>query len=178
MTKKRTAKLAVLPGLRAWSLISTPHTSKAPTRANSRRNTATQVLIPPHISPHLPPRSLIVPSLPVSHYTVIELSRTFVKMITEQQRPFIPLTLTVTPPLLKQPQDQEGSISDEEEWEIVKIVGKRRTSKGYEYKIRWKKTWLLERELGNAQGLLRKFEVNRQAQQEDVHVRIRAMTVN
>ena len=99
-------------------------------------------------------------------------------MITEQQRPFISFTLTVTPPLLKQPQDQEGLISDEEEWEIVKIVGKRRTSKGYEYKIRWKNTWLLERELGNAQGLSRKFEVNRQAQQEDVHVRIRAMTVN
>ena len=44
--------------------------------------------------------------------------------------------------------------------EIVKIVGRRRTSKGYEYKIRWKNTWLLERELGNAQGLLRKFKVN------------------
>jgi len=28
----------------------------------------------------------------------------------------------------------------------------------------WKKTWLLERELGNAQELLREFEAKRQAQ--------------
>ena len=33
--------------------------------------------------------------------------------------------VSATPPLLRQPQDQEGSISDEEEWEIAKIIGKR-----------------------------------------------------
>ena len=56
---------------------------------------------------------------------------------------------------------------DKEAWEIVRIVGKRRRGKGYEYKVCWKETWLLERELGNAQGLLRKFEVKHQAQRGD-----------
>ena len=53
---------------------------------------------------------------------------------------------------------------DEEAWEIVRIVSKRRRGKGYEYKVCWKETWLLERELGNAQELLRKFEAKHQAQ--------------
>jgi len=44
------------------------------------------------------------------------------------------------------------------------MVGKRRRGKGYEYKVCWKKTWLLERELGNAQELLREFKAKRQAQ--------------
>lgn len=60
-----------------------------------------------------------------------------------------PHAVIVTLSLPKQPQDQGGSALDKEEWEIVKIVGKRRTSKGYEYKMRWKNIWLLERELGN-----------------------------
>jgi len=64
----------------------------------------------------------------------------------------------------EQPQDQGGSALDEEEWEIVRIVGKRRRGKGYEYKVCWKKTWLLEHELGNAQELLREFKAKRQAQ--------------
>ncbi len=64
----------------------------------------------------------------------------------------------------EQPQDQGGSALDEEEWEIVRIIGKRRRGKGYEYKVCWKKTWLLEHELGNAQELLREFEAKRQAQ--------------
>ena len=44
------------------------------------------------------------------------------------------------------------------------IVGKRRRVKGYEYKVCWKETWLLERELGNAQKLLWDFEAKRQGQ--------------
>jgi len=55
--------------------------------------------------------------------------------------------MTVTPPLPKQSQDQGGSALDEEEWEIVRIVGKRRREKGYEYKVCWKKTWLPKYEL-------------------------------
>ena len=47
---------------------------------------------------------------------------------------------------------------DEEEWEIVKIVGKRRTGRGDEYKVYWKERWLLESDLGNAQELLLQFE--------------------
>jgi len=74
------------------------------------------------------------------------------------------LGVTATPLSHEQPQDQGGSALYEEEWEIVRIVGKRRRGKGYEYKVCWKKTWLLERELGNAQELLREFKVERQAQ--------------
>ena len=48
-----------------------------------------------------------------------------------------PLSLTAITPLSpEQPQDQGGSALDEEEWEIVRIVGQRRTRKGYEYKVR------------------------------------------
>ncbi len=43
---------------------------------------------------------------------------------------------------------------EEQEWEITKIVGKRRVGKVYEYKVRWRSTWLPRRELGNAQQLL------------------------
>ena len=75
-----------------------------------------------------------------------------------------PHAITVPPPLAERHQDQGGSALDEEEWEIVRIVGKRRRGKGYEYKVCWKETWLLERELGNAQELLRKFEAKHQAQ--------------
>ena len=70
----------------------------------------------------------------------------------------------VTPPLPKQPQDQGGSALDEEEWEIVRIVDKRRRGKGNEYKMCWKRTWLLECELGNAQKLVREFRAKSQAQ--------------
>ncbi len=77
-----------------------------------------------------------------------------------------PLGVAATTPLFhERPQDQGGLVLDGEEWEIVRIVGKRRRGKGYEYKVYWKKTWLLERELGNAQELLREFEAKRQAQQ-------------
>ncbi len=75
-----------------------------------------------------------------------------------------PHALTVPPPLAERPQDQGGLVLDEEEWEIVKVVDKRRRGKGYEYKVCWKETWLLERELGNAQELLREFETKHQAQ--------------
>ena len=75
-----------------------------------------------------------------------------------------PHAITVPPSLAERPQDQGGLVLDEEEWEIAKIVGKRRRGKGYEYKVCWKETWLLERELGNAQELLREFEAKYQAQ--------------
>ena len=75
-----------------------------------------------------------------------------------------PHAITVTPPLPEQPQDQGSSALDEEEWEVVRIVGKRQRAKGYEYKVCWKKTWLPESELGNAQELLRQFEAQGRAQ--------------
>ena len=75
-----------------------------------------------------------------------------------------PHAITVPPPLAERPQDQGDLVSNEEEWEIARIVGKRRRGKGYEYKVCWKKTWLPESELGNAQELLREFEANHQPQ--------------
>jgi hypothetical protein len=61
-------------------------------------------------------------------------------------------------------QGQRDSALDEEEWEIVKIVGKRRTRSGYECNVRWKNTWLPRSELGNAQELLQDFDVRGRAQ--------------
>jgi len=62
-----------------------------------------------------------------------------------------------TPPLI--PQSEAGPlILEEEEWEIRKIVSKRRAGKGYRYRVRWKDTWLPRSELGNAKRLLREFE--------------------
>lgn len=45
----------------------------------------------------------------------------------------------VTPPLPEQLQDQGGPALDDEEWEIVRIVYKRWTEKGYEYEVCWEK---------------------------------------
>ncbi len=75
-----------------------------------------------------------------------------------------PHAITLPPPLPEQHQDPGGSALDGEEWEIVRIVDKRRSEKGYEYPMCWKRTWLRECELGNAQELLRQFEAKRQAQ--------------
>ena len=74
-----------------------------------------------------------------------------------------PRAITITPLLPEQPQGKGVSASDEEEWEIVKIVGKRRTRRGHEYKVRWKNTWLHWTELGNAQELLRNYEAQGRA---------------
>ena len=55
-------------------------------------------------------------------------------------------------------QGQRTSVPHRKEWEIERIVGKRRTRRGYEYKVRWQDTWLLRSELGNAQGLVQQFD--------------------
>lgn len=47
-----------------------------------------------------------------------------------------PLSVTAATPLsLEQLQDQRASALDEEEWEIVRIIGKRGMRRGYEYKV-------------------------------------------
>lgn len=48
-------------------------------------------------------------------------------------------------------------------WEIRKVVGKKRAGKGFEYRVRWKDTWLHRSELGNAQRLLQEYEAGRKA---------------
>ena len=46
-----------------------------------------------------------------------------------------PLSTAVIPLLPEQPQNQDASVPDEEEWEIVRIVDKRWTENGYEYQV-------------------------------------------
>ncbi|KAL2046936.1 hypothetical protein N7G274_000954 [Stereocaulon virgatum] len=69
--------------------------------------------------------------------------------------------LSASPPPPAQPSPAPAPVVEEEvvEWEIRKIVGKRRVGKGYEYRVRWKGTWPARRELGNAERLLKEFEV-------------------
>jgi len=67
----------------------------------------------------------------------------------------------ITPPLPRQSEARTPAL-EQDEWEFRKIVGKRRVGKGYEYKVRWKDTWLPTSELGNAQRLLREFEARHQ----------------
>jgi len=67
-------------------------------------------------------------------------------------------------PLLRQQSDAGSSVLKEGEWEIRKIISKRRAGKGYRYRVRWKDTWLPRSELGNAQRLLREFKARRRAQ--------------
>ena len=47
----------------------------------------------------------------------------------------------------------------EREWGVKKILNKKKTRSGTEYKVRWKDTWL-----GNARKLLCKFEAQGRAQ--------------
>ena len=53
---------------------------------------------------------------------------------------------------------------EEQEWEVTKILDKRETRSGTEYRVRWKSTWLPRSELGNARRLLREYEAKGRAQ--------------
>lgn len=55
---------------------------------------------------------------------------------TRDQPPVAGPPSAITPPLSQQPQGQGDSGSEDDEWEIVRIVGKRRTSRGDEYMVR------------------------------------------
>ena len=70
-----------------------------------------------------------------------------------------------TPCLLESSQGQlYPTLHEGEEWEIARILGKRRIGKSYEYRVRWRSTWLPKSALGNAQALLRDFEARSRAQ--------------
>ena len=59
---------------------------------------------------------------------------------------------------------------EEQDWEITKIVGKRRAGKGFEYRVEWKDTWLPKSELKNARRLLQEFEARGRLQRDlDLH---------
>ena len=80
--------------------------------------------------------------------------------------PAVPSPRSATTPLLSR-QSEAPTSTLEEEWEIRKIIGKRRTGKGYEYKVRWRNTWLKRSELGNARRLLQEFEAKCRSQRDD-----------
>lgn len=75
------------------------------------------------------------------------------------------LSAFTSSPLVQTAQGPRDSAQDDEEqWEITAIIGKRRIrkrSRGYEYEVRWKNTWLRRDDLRNAQELLRNFESGR-----------------
>lgn len=68
-----------------------------------------------------------------------------------------------TPSLLQQ---SESGVSpfEQEEWEVKSIVDRRRIGKGFQYRVRWKDTWMAGNELANAKRLLQEFEARRRAQ--------------
>jgi hypothetical protein len=73
-----------------------------------------------------------------------------------------------TPPLPLQFEAQTSAL-EQDECEIRKIVGKLRVGKGYEWRVRWKDTWLPRSELGNAKRLLREFEAKESARASSTH---------
>jgi len=65
----------------------------------------------------------------------------------------------------ERPQGQDGRAEvEEQEWEVIKILDKRETRSGTEYKVRWKSTWLPKSELGSARRLLWEYEAKSRAQ--------------
>jgi len=77
-----------------------------------------------------------------------------------------PWSVTAATPLSPEREGQQDLTKDEEDWEIVKIIGKRWTRRGCEYKVRWKDTWMSDGELRNAARLVRKFDAQVRGQRE------------
>ena len=75
-----------------------------------------------------------------------------------------PLNATTPPPPRKGKVGTPAFALDE--WEVKEIVDRRRVGKSYEYKVRWKDTWLRRSEFGNAQRLLREFEAQDRVQRK------------
>lgn len=65
----------------------------------------------------------------------------------------------------------QNTAFEEQDWDITKIVGKRRAGKDCEYKVRWSSTWLPRTQLGNAQLLLQEFEAGRRSQRGGKRIR-------
>lgn len=60
---------------------------------------------------------------------------------------------------------------ESQQWEIRKVISKRRTRRGWEYKVGWANSWLPRSELRNASRLVREFESKDSAQQKSRHGR-------
>lgn len=61
---------------------------------------------------------------------------------------------SATTPSLPQQSESGASPLEEEEWEVQRIVDKRRIGKGFQYRVRWKDTWMAKSELANERQLL------------------------
>ena len=83
----------------------------------------------------------------------------------EHGAPAVPSPPSASTPLSQQSEARTSAL--EEEWEIRKIIGKRRVGKGYKYRVRWRDTWLPRNELGNARRLLQEFKARSRAQRDD-----------
>ena len=71
---------------------------------------------------------------------------------------------SATTPSLPQQSELGASPFEREEWEVKRIVDKRKMGKGFQYRVRWKDTWMAGSELANAKRLLQEFETRRRAQ--------------
>lgn len=69
---------------RAWSLRLISYTFKASTQGNNQRDTIVSILISLNLLLNLLPFFITVLSLLISHYSMIELSKLFMKVITKQ----------------------------------------------------------------------------------------------
>ena len=73
--------------------------------------------------------------------------------------------IAIIPFAPEQHQGQGGPAEvEKQEWEVTKILDKRETRSGTQYRVRWKSTWLSRSELGNAQKLLWEYEAKGRAQ--------------
>ena len=64
-----------------------------------------------------------------------------------------------------------GSVGEQHHL-YCRILGKRKTVWGTQYKVRWRSTWLPEGKLGNAQELLQEFKANGRARHGRKRVRL------
>ncbi len=76
------------------------------------------------------------------------------------------VSATATIPFAPEQHQGQGGPAEieEQEWEVTKILDKRETRSGTQYRVRWKSTWLPRSELGNAQKLLWEYEAKGRAQ--------------
>lgn len=156
------AKLPVLSELRPWNLRLTPYISKTPIRRNNQRHTVAWVL--------LLSSNLLVPwSSHLSQCRIILWSSWTVYQWrwsrSSGDRPSH--SCYHRPPTFSRAASGPKRFSIE--WRRVRDCKDRwQETKEKElwvyFKVCWKKTWILECELGNAQELLRQFEAKHQTQ--------------
>lgn len=140
-------RIAILLGLRAWSRMPALRPSKVSPQDNQRRTVARVLRIP-----NLPPSAALQPPCK--------------RIVGEDDHGAAAVTSppSATPPPLSPQSPASKNVLEEQEWEISKIIGKRRAGRDCEYKVRWRSTWLPRSELGSAQQLLQEFEAQLRAE--------------